>query len=284
MDITGMDITILVASTTGIILMSFAFPALGLTGDEATTGDVPNFDIETDRFDMVGDFPSRPSGPSGGTLLQWSDGGSGQAQDWITGGTNDGEVISLLNIDGNDTDPQWEVLVQDWDNQNVTSEERVYLNESETKVINEGDWEIVVTLDREYPSEQQEDRIIAEATYEIGNDPTSSGSSWFSGVPIVGDTAEGLQAVADLLVYIGNIFQWFVLTIVEFIWNMSFAIIEVVTFVFGLASFLVDTYASITSSEALDSWAQVILLIPGILFMIEWLKVTVVMINTIWIG
>lgn len=282
MDITPLDITILVASTVGVILMSFTFPALGLTGEEVTQDDVPQFDIETDRFDMVGDFPTRPAGPDGGTLVQYSDAGSGQAQDWITGDASDGEVISLLN-DGNDTHPQWEIYIADWDNENTTNEVRTLINESETKVINEDEWEFVVTLDREYAG-NQEDRIVAEATYGIENDPTTEDTAWYSGIPVIGDTADGLQWISRMLVYLGSIFQWFVLTLVQFVWNMSFAVIQVVTFVFGLASFLVDTYTSITSSASLASWAQVILMIPGVLFMIEWIKVVVVFVNTIWIG
>lgn len=291
MDITPLDITILVASTTGIILMSFAFPALGLTGDETTESDVPSFDIETDRFDMVGDFPSRPGSPDGGTLVWTGDGnrdnpvpGSGSDNDhWITGGTNDGEFIFVIN-DNNVSDPLWLVGVQDWDNDALTNEENVTLSgQGDAASISEGDWEIRVELDRLYNINESPGQT-AEVTYTIENDPTSEDSAWYSGIPVVSATEDAIEWLARTMVFIGNVVQWFVLTIVEFIWNMAFVIYETVTFAFGLASFLVTTYADITTASGLDSWAQVVLLIPGILFMIEWTKVAVVFVDTIWIG
>lgn len=64
MDITQTDITILMVSTVLVILMAITFPAIGLVegGDINDTQELydrfPELDIQTDRFDLAGDFPS----------------------------------------------------------------------------------------------------------------------------------------------------------------------------------------------------------------------------------
>lgn len=290
MDITRLDITILVATTLGVILMTFVFSGLGLAGDEATASEVPEFDIDTDRFDLVGDFPTRPSGPDGGTLVHVSEGSrsnplaqGSRNQAWITGDTSDGEFIFVLN-ENNVSDPRFEVTLQDWDNGNLTNEVTAnFTEEGDFNQLNEGDWKVDVTFDRFYNVNESPGQT-AEFTYEIANDPTTEDTAWYSGIPVIGDTAEGLQWISRMLVFLTSVVQWFVLSVVQFLWNMAFAIFEVVKFAFDLVSFLTTTYAEISGSSEISPWAQVILLVPGILMMIEWMKVALVLINTIWIG
>lgn len=290
MDITERDMTILIATTTGVILMTILFPSLGLAGDEAKSSEVPEFDVDTNAFDFAGDFPTRPAGPDGGTLV-WIDSGNrdnptaGAGSDndhWITGGTNDGEFIYLVN-DNNVSEPVWQVGVQDWDNDNVTNEVTANLTEAgDAALITEGDWQIRVELDRLYNINESPGQT-AEVTYEIEEDATTEDSAWYSGVPIIGDTAEGLQWISRLLVYIGSIFQWYVLTLVEVVWNVSFALVQVTTFIIDLLSFLTTTYAEIATSPT-ASWAQVILAIPSVIMMAVWAKVVLVFIEVVWIG
>jgi hypothetical protein len=275
MDITERDMTILIATTTGVILMTILFPSLGLAGDQAQSSEVPRFDVDTDAFDFAGDFPTRPSSPSGGVLVYPDD-----HDHWITGGTNDGEFIYLIN-DNNDTDPVWFVEVQDWDNDAVTNEVNTTLDgEGDSDTLEEADWEISVELDRVY---EDNNETVAELIYDIENDPTSEDTAWYSGVPIIGDTAEGLQWVTRTLVFLGNIFLWGILTFVEVIWNVSFALVQVTTYVIDLLSFLTSTYAEIATSPS-ASWAQVILAIPSVIMMAVWAKVVLVFIEVVWIG
>lgn len=297
MDITSWDMTVLVASTIGIVIMSFLFPAAGLGGDQVNESDVPEFTMDSNRFDLAGDFPQRPGAPSE-AYVEWRE-EIGTASDntrWLAGNTDLGYQVGLLHNNSAD-EPQLSISIFNGSGSQVDEySERHRFNETYEegdliahydRVIDipEGtfDWEVAYFVESvdtfETPGVQNGSN--SEVRIEVRHRPEDE--SWLDNVPIVGGLFSAADAVAGAVLWIGAVVLWSIQTVFSLILNLIGMTFDVIVFGFGLASWLVTTYSSIVSG-APSAWAGVILTIPGVLFGLIWAKIAVVAINVIWIG
>lgn len=301
MDITRTDLTIIVAMSIGIILMSFIFPAAGLTGDKAQQSEIPDFNITSDRFDFAGDFPNDPGTPTRGTLHQQI-GETGELQDSVDLFRKDGHTIRLRQT-GYGPGTQSDQVVVNLTYINATGvivedEGTIWTNDQEgdRRTLGGTDFfglEVSVVPEFEFNVSQGETgvwHVDWRIENELESDPTGgsdSGGSWLSRIPVVGGALSNAVStagdVASVVGWIGSILWWLAATVFEVILNALGIVVDVLLFIFGLASYLVTTYNGAVQG-APSAWAQVILLIPGLILMLEWAKVAIVMVDVVWIG
>lgn len=296
MDITAFDITILVASTIGIILMSFAFPALGLAGEETQESEVPEFDIESDRFDIAGEFPQPPNeGPQHalqGTVYHNYPEESNE--EFILGDESHGWTLRTYSP----VNDSVFVELMHWyeGDPGTTPNIQKHLveleNESDSAQLIGGDvydnWgNVTATVTAEDFAGQGTDNFTATVGYSFDCE-RGCGSDGDDGaltnLPIVGGLFEAGADVAGGVVWIAQIIVWMGVVAFELVINGLSAMVDVLAFVFGLADFLVTTYTDVVSSDEIASWASVILLIPGVMLMAVWAKLAAVAVEVIWIG
>lgn len=272
------DITILVASTLGILLMSFAFPALGLTGDAAAENEVPEFSISADRFDIAGEFPERPGSPAGGPLL-WSNDGRFHNQVWLQGGTSSGYQLFLVN-NGNLSDPEAEFQLDHWDSASVVASDSTNIsNEGGFAELTADEYTVFVEVN-EFENVNESDLTI-RGEYTVRDQP--SNDDWYDRVPLVGGAISAATNVAGMVGWVGAILLWTGVTFFEMILNFLGVVVDVLLFMFGLASFLTATYSDVVSG-APAAWAQVILLVPLVMLFVEWAKLGALFVEIVWIG
>lgn len=282
MDITKLDVTILVSMTLGIVLMSFTFPAMGLAGDEASTSDVPEFSVNGERFDFAGDFPDEPGTPQGGPIV-WSEDRSTDNTRWYWGNnTQDGVQLSLVN-NGNLSHPEAEFFVQSWLGGSLASEDSVNIStEGGEARIGSGAYETYVTVN-EFRNVNSSNLSIHGEYSIIGNEE-SGGEAWWQNIPVLSTIGESASDAAAAAMYIGTVVLWGFQMIFEVILNAIGMMVDVALFFVGLASWLVSTYTSIVTADSLFAWARVILVIPSVALSVVWAKIILVGIDIIWIG
>ena len=295
MDITGRDITILIATTTGVILMSILFPTLGLAGDQANSSDVPEFSISSDRFDIAGDLPARPSEQGDqkfdGTLnISYDSPGDSE---FITGSTDDGIEVVAINQNASGQYADIEIELQKWYQGDVSSgdlyDNGTLTTEGQEDTLTIGaivgyGRNITATFTLSNVSNEGTNNFTATVGYTNNLDEEPDSLIDWGGVPIIGDLISGGLEVAAGVFWIGEVVFWLVELGFEMLLNTINVVLQLVTFIFDLVSFLLTTYGEVTTSSELAGWAQVILLIPGLLMMIEWMKLAAVLVSIIWIG
>lgn len=276
MEITRFDITVLVATSTAIILMSLVFPPMGLVdaGNTTNTSEIPEFSMDADRFDIAGDFPPRP-GSAGSPSDRIVTGNS----TFIFGNENFGAELEYVTNGSTQVD----FVLLAWDDGSIQGTETFThdsAGESNTTQITDGELQMSTIEIRNSGDAQN---LSATGQWSIlggGGD----GGSWVTDIPIVGSLVEGGQEVAAGVVWIGQIIRFFALTAFELLLNGINVVVDVTTFLFALTSWLVTTYSSITTANNLQAWAQLVLLIPSVLFAMVWAKLAVVAFDAIWIG
>jgi hypothetical protein len=265
------DLTLMFVMSLAIVIMAFVFPAIGLSDANADENDIPSMEVDADRFDFAGEFPERPGTPTQGRIVRNEsqldiDDGIQQIQ----GDTIDGYAIRYTNV-GNQSDPQYEVVLSEWTNGNLNESDPVVLNGTgERGQINAFDWTInveLVELENVGTGE-----LTATVQYNIEQKP--GGQSWISGVPLLGDFADATSTVASMVGFLGIVIWWISVTIIEISLNLLGLLFDVASFGFGLASWLVTTYADIASNA--NSWAAVFVALPGIILSFLFAKLTVI--------
>lgn len=304
MDITRLDITILVATTIGVILMSFTFPALGLTGDKTNESDIPEFTINADRFDITGDLPGAPgSATTGDQSVYYYENDLIADNAWLVGDKDTSGINLLMENRNTTSNPEFYVSTRLYVDGEQRDNATTQLNLSQTETLetqyDTGDGIIYAntTITLANINDKGTDNMTARFDYSIEVDGTQNvldsageglssggGSDWYDGIPIVSQTADALSWVARAIQYIANVLYWGVGTFVELLLNGLGVVFDIATYVVDLLTWLTDTYLAIQSSSEIDAWASVILMIPAVIMMAEWAKIILVLVEVIWIG
>lgn len=276
MNFSRFDMILIVVMSIGIVIMSFVFPALGLIdGDAAKESEIPEFDMEPNRFDFAGDFPDRPGTPTNGQLTydstetQFSDN-----QRWLSGSdTSEGtDLVGTRNSTNNDV----RVTINVWSSGNLSAtDELEFSSVGDRGVLTAGEWEVrieVVSL----TADDDADTLEYTVEYEIVEQPTSGGG-WLGRVPVVGTVFDAASATAGVLSWIGSIIWWFFLTAWQIALNLLGMLFDAVSFMFGTASWLITTYSAIISGA--DAWVSVFVGIPGLLLFLEFAKLAMIAIS-----
>lgn len=286
MDITKLDVTILIASTMAVILMSLTMPQLGLAGDAASESEVPEFEIEPDRFDLSGDFPQRPTVPDEGYLTFSPAEDVNDNQRWLSGDTDGGQAVTAYFTDPSDVNStNVTVNLADWDTGSATTTTGYLNEEGDTETLSQtqdGDeWDVQFTL--EELNDVNTTEIEGVVHFDIISEPADQ-TRWYQRIPVVGTAVEAGQALGSILAWLGSIVLWFFAVIYDMLVNTIGVVFDVTTFFVGLLSWLVGTYVDLTTASELAAWANVLLTIPGIMMAYAWSKVIAVLVNIIWIG
>lgn len=247
------DFILLLTMTLAVVTMSFLFPALGLTTDDpAAESEIPEFNISSERFNLVGSFPEAPGTPTQGTLWFYPEDPAAASDNriWVDGDTSDGVEMFLSE----DTNGTGEIRINTWDAGSVVSNQTATFtssNDTFTLVSSEGFGfrfevqELQTTSPRYY-----------EVDYVITQRPRDSGGFISSFLGTAGDTAK-------TLVWFGTIFFWTSTFIVELGLNALGIVYDVLSFFISLLSWQVSTYGSVVT--AATGFASVFVAIPGII-------------------
>lgn len=251
MNITQTDMAVIVSMSIAVILMSFAFPALGLTGDQATNP--PDFNISENQFDFAGDFPQDPGEYQSGTLVYKDSQNDTLVKHWLTGDSSDG-IRLTASSDAVGGYPLVDML--DYDGGTATSGDSIYTTgQNKTEKLETGDWIVNVTI---YDAENVTSGWDFKADYQVTDKP--------GGLPLIGS-----------IVYIGEVLAYGVGWLFQISANLLVILLTVVTFSVNLMIYLASNYAAIVAGAG--GWASIILAIPGLVISFEFMKVIAVFLS-----
>lgn len=254
------DVMMLLTMTLAIISMSFVFPALGMTDETAAnSSEIPELDIQGDRFDVVGDLPQRPRSTDSGTIVYRADGFDNRQVDlYVDGGNLIVGTSAFAENNGNTTPIN--VFLNEFpsgsggeaiDSANTTLNETGEM--AELTVENETEYTVRYEL-IELRNEGTED-FEAQVQFDVIESPGGDG--------FLGTIFGAADTLASTLAWIGTVFYWFSISLFEIAGNALGGIFDVTNYFISLVLWLTSTYTGIVSSA--NGFAQVFVSIPGIL-------------------
>lgn len=283
MNFSKFDMVLLVTMSVAIVVMSFVFPALGLADAGTSESEVPEFSMNSDRFDFAGDFPSRQADtPTTGTLdFDTSEpAGFSDNQIWLHGSTD--PAGAELNLIQNGSDPDAQVNLLGWDNGSVVAQDNTTLGAVGEKSLLEiseslGGYKVVVEMET---FDNISGGYYYEVSYEIQESPpvdSGDDNGWLERLPIIGGLYSAGETVASVLAWGISVVWWFVTSTWEIALNVLGMAFDIVSFVFNTVSWLASTYGTILS--AADSWVAIFVALPGLLLSLEFAKLAMIAIS-----
>lgn len=273
MNFSKFDIMILVTMSFAVIIMSFAYPALGLTdqSDEVSENDVPEFNMSASTLDLTGQLPEQPDTPTSGTLsYNQQDGNSisGVNQVWIDRPKDTGTSLELQNTSTDGFD----VVLINFTSATGSNVHRYDITGTEGQeiLIQDDRWTIRATVTE--INNYQQSNMTADVRYEIESEPGDA--SGLSSIPLIGGISD---AVANILGYIASQIAYVAVFLSEIILNAIIMTFNVAKFLFSLVYWLGTTYGSVVS--AAPSWAAVVLTVPSLLLFAEFAKMGIIVIK-----
>lgn len=273
MNFTHTDMMIIISMTIAVVVMTFVFPAADLANaDEAESSDIPEFDIDSSRFDFAGDFPSTPD-PSSGTLTfdnNRSDEFADDREDYHHGDRADGVRSRLVGVSANSV---VSVSLQEMLNGGINQSEQVNLeNVGETKEIHNDSMGYTVQYTLESRENNGTSDVVFDVDYKIVERPEDT--SFIGSIPVIGSAFSAAETLANVLGWIGSVLFWLFGTLFEVTFNLVGVLFDVMVFGIDTASWLVTTWQAIAAGSA--SWAQVFVAIPGLLLFLEFGKLVMI--------
>lgn len=279
MDFNQRDIGVIVSMSLSVIIMSFAFPALGMTDESDTVAesDIPEFNLTTDRFDMVGDFPESPGTPQQGTLEWHENGTQGEGIDiaWIDRPKSDGTSIQVVN---SSADGEMMIWFNEWSGgSQVGKDEYVIANNSEgTEIVHQNaSWTIEFTI-QEVENYMTGDMYV-EVDYNLIASPAEDEGGVLSSIPVIGGLMSAGSELAAFVGHLVSIIFWAFGTVFEIALNLVAVLFDIVSYMFNTMWWLMNTFNSIVS--AANSWAKPFLMVPLVIIFAEFAKLGMVAIS-----
>jgi hypothetical protein len=271
MNFSKFDVSILVTMSLAVVIMSFAFPALGLTdqSDEVSENDIPEFNMSATMFDFTGDFPREPNAADSGNIQfdqQQGNSIEGVNVIFVDRPQNTGAAVEVQNTSTNGLD----FVFTNFTSLGSGSLERSDITPSdvgEQTVVRHEGWTITYTVVELNNYDQP--NMTVDVDYQVQNAPEDT--KGLSAIPIVGGVTD---QIAQYVGWFATIFFWTSLFIVELVINVLGIAFGIINYTFGMASWLITTYAAIIS--AAPGWAGVVLVIPSVLLFAEFAKLAVI--------
>lgn len=279
MEFSKFDVSIIVSMTLAIVIMSMAFPAVGLSEDDAASeSDVPEFDIDASRFDFTGEFPQNPGTPATGTI-QWraSVGTEGEYERYLQEGGDEAWLTAETTPDGSGgSAPTATLTIYNATSDNFVTENYQTKTETSTTLENEKlGWKVRVTFAN---MQNVSGGWDFDLEYEVIDRPSGeSGGGFISSIPVIGALFDAGESLASVIAWLGSIMWWFTTVLFEISINLLSLMFDVMLFVTDTLSWLVGTYQEAVS--AADGWAGVVLVAPGMLLFAEFAKLVMVAIS-----
>ena len=267
MTIGKFELSMVVVMTLAIISMSFTFPAMGLTGDAADDDDIPEFSLETDRYDFTDEFPDPPHNPSSGTLVWDDDDPAGKVHGnvvWLDGDTDDGTELVLLNetVDG---EPRPNIRMNNWDNGFESQENYTFEDMGDFHNFEDTYGYTILTQ----PSVFEPNTTHWEIEWMIHEQPGDQ--VWYNRIPVVGTVIGAGEQLAGIVGWIGSVILWGVTWLFEISMNLLHILIDVLVYLGEMMLWIGSTYADII--EGANSWAGVFAAIPGVIIGVVFAKI-----------
>lgn len=286
MNFTKWDMMILVCMTTAIVFMSIAFPAIGLSDTQVNESDLPEYAIDESVIDVMGDRPQYPRSPSSGELIYNTD----RTHEFETVLYRDGHDAVFLHTFVQNDDPTEhnpEVLLAAFNESNgdpVLADDDEYIAnqsdfENQTAVLLEvendlGNWAIRIEFIQ--ATDWGTNNLEYHVRWNIVDSPEQE-SSWYETVPILG----GAINTGSELLSIGSwgimSFLWVTGWFVELAINAIIVITSAVLFAIEWITFILMNYGSLISDA--NGLAGLILAVPGMLLLVELLKIAFILIS-----
>lgn len=264
------DAIMLLTMLLAVVSMSFVFPAIGLSDDNSVSeSQIPELDIETDRFDISGQLPDRPRSTDSGVITYRSDGFDNRDISlYVDGGTvrvstsifaeNNGNTTPI-NVFLNEFDPDDGLQV---DSQNTTLNETG--DKAELTVDNQTEYTVRYEL-IELQDEGTED-FEAQVQFEVIDSPEEDG--------FLGTIFGAADALASTLAWIGTVFYWFSISLFEIAGNALFTIFSVTSYLISLVIFMLTSYNSIVAASS--GFATVFVAIPAVILAVILAKIVII--------
>lgn len=275
MNFSKFDMSILIVMSLSVILMSFLFPALGMSdGGAVNESEIPEFNASSSSFDLVGEYPDQPSQPTSGTLdydaTRGATGNSieGYSLVWINRPKDTGNSLEIQNTSTDGLD----VVLTNYSSTG-SSQARVDISSGsvgETYLIQEYDW--VIELEVRELENYQEPNMSALVDYDIKASPESD--EGLSSIPLIGGTAD---QIAQVVGQIAIAFGWASAVIVQTVISGVLTVFNLAQYMVGMGFWMVSTYTAVVASA--PSWASVVLAVPAVLLFAEFAKLTAVVIS-----
>lgn len=280
MDLTRNDFAIMVSMTLAVILIVIVSNGMGLTDTGQNKSKMPEYELQANKFDVVGGFPDNPGTPSKGSLTWYeSDERSGLETHilWIKGDTSGGVEMFIYNDSINKSSVTW--IVNKWSNGNVEYRDEYQLNGSEDLAVhNNNSWSISMETTDIKNIDSTNTTINAE--YEIVQRPSDTG--FLKSVPIVGSMLQAGDELAGFVGWIGSIIYWFFGSSYEIIVNSIVVILDSAFYAADLFGWMTGQYFAIMDNAG--GIASIFVVIPPILMFLESLKIGFIVIHIVWIG
>lgn len=269
MNFSKFDISVLVVMSLAVIVMSYMYPALGMsTAPAVNESDVPEFNISSSTYDITGQFPEPPRLSDSGQLEFDEDGLGSSAEGvsllYIQRPKEDGYSIETYEATSGDK----KITVINWANGTVSDQYDYPINSEGQTVYHEEDG-FTITFEVEKIENGSDSDTLIVVDYKIQSAPDSSDG--ISSIPLIGDAAD---LVATVISYGVTAFAYISLVIVEIVINVISVSVSLALFLFGQGVFLAATYTDIVTSA--PSWAGVVLAVPGLLVSAEFAKLAIV--------
>lgn len=259
-EITRRDVMLLLVMALAIVSMSMVFPALGLTNeDSVSASEIPEFDLETDRFDIAGELPERPSTTDSGRLTYRAD-GFDDRQVWIEHNADYGVVSAeVFAINGNQTPPiQVQLTEFDGSSGAFIDQETAELTEVGDRVELRADNQTDYTVRYELVELENSGTGEFEATVQFDVVESPGGEGFLGALLGAGD------ALASTLAWVGLVFYWFSVTLFEIAGNVLVMVFDVTSYFIGLMAWMTTTYGAVVTGAS--GWVSVFVALPGIIF------------------
>lgn len=269
------DVVIIVAMSTTIILMAFTFSALGLADNGIDENDIPRYNTASDRFNMVGDFPNNPGGPSR-FFLDYDEELAGDSDNsvWLDGSTDNGTQLTMYN-NSNSNNQTLKVGLYKWESGSNTGEVNTTLSDvGDKSVLKDFGYDLLVEYDRkENPNSS---KTISQISVNVREQPETN-AGFLDRIPLVGGVFDGTEAIAAIVGWLGSIIYWFFGTTFEVVLNGAYMLYSIAAYLISFVGWMVTTYVNVTTSAS--GWAAIFITLPGLILSLEFTKVIMVLIS-----
>jgi len=272
MNLSKQDLFITVGMSIVVIMMSFLFPAIGLTGSAQNASDIPEFNITKGQADFNRQLPEFPSRPSEGTLTYVNGSESWEDNRQVDLQTGDPRYLLSFFDDDPGPDEQYHAnLIKFNSSGSYTSD--LNINESESKELTSEDGAYSVGLSNMTVLSNESGNESARVSWEVTEQP--SDQTWLGRIPGVGALISGTSQLAAVVGWIGGTIWHFVTLVMVTIANTVLLFANLILYFIDFSWWLTSTYTSIVSG-APTAWASVVVAIPGIVLGFQFTKLIAV--------
>jgi hypothetical protein len=272
MEISKFDLSVLVVMSLAIISMSFVFPAIGLADTSASESDIPDLEVQEDRFRVAQDRPNFPNTATEGTLEfnTTKDAAFSDNQIYLENSSTSAVTLALVQ---NSTTQTARVVLTVFNSTSVVEQDSYTFGPDNTSaVLDAGQYRIAVetTADNNPPDYLEAEWNVAEQ---------GATDSWIGRIPGVGALFATADLVASVLAWGITVFIWFATSAVFGAINLIGVIVDVSVWFISMLSWLITTYGSVIYSA--PTWTGIFVATPGILLSGVLAKIVVIIFRSL---